>query len=338
MSDLRIEVSRGELVESVHRISAAIVNAAGQLLASAGDPDLVTFWRSAAKPFQAIPLLEDGVLDRFGLGSEELALACSSHSSEPVHLAIADRFLAAIGCTEDDLACGPHLPLGAAVAREVTERRIPLTPRWSNCSGKHAGMLALARRHGWSTAGYQAAGHPVQQRILPVVTRWTGLAQDCLHIGIDGCTAANFGLPLRNMALAYARLAASAEPAAIAVVRTMIRHPDLVAGKGRFCTDLMLAMGGTVVAKIGAGGIYCAALVNEGIGLAVKIEDGDMQTAPMALLALLHQLLTRGDPTERPVPDSIIEAWGEIPVCNTRGAIVGAIRPAGSLRFFGHPA
>lgn len=337
MSDLRIEVSRGDLVESVHRVSAAVVDSVGRLLAWAGDPDLVTFWRSAAKPFQAIPLVEDGVLERYELGSEELALACSSHSSEPVHLALADRFLARIGCTEDDLACGPHPPLGPAVAKDVTERGIPLTPRWSNCSGKHAGMLALARLHGWPTSGYQTAGHPVQERILEVVSQWTGMSRDRLHLGIDGCTAANFGLPLRSMALAYARLADSREAAAVAVREAMVRHPDLVAGEKRFCTDLMRAMGGTVLAKIGAGGIYCAALVNAGIGIALKIEDGDMQSAPIALLAALRQLFARGTVGGHRVPDSIIDAWAELPVHSTRGAVVGAMRSTGSLRFFGAP-
>ncbi|HEX9164792.1 MAG TPA: asparaginase, partial [Gemmatimonadales bacterium] len=158
MSEFRVEVTRGGLVESIHRVSVAVADADGHLLASAGDPGLITYWRSAAKPFQAIPLVEDGVLERFGLGSEELALACASHSSEVVHLAVAERFLARIGCAEDDLACGPHPPLGSAVAREVADRRTPLTPRWSNCSGKHAGMLALARAHGWPTGGYEQAG------------------------------------------------------------------------------------------------------------------------------------------------------------------------------------
>jgi L-asparaginase II len=139
------------------------------------------------------------------------------------------------------------------------------------------------------------------------------------------------------MALAYARLAESLEPAPVAIRDAMIRHPDLVAGEKRFCTDLMRAMGGTVLAKIGAAGIYCAALLNAGIGIALKIEDGDMQSAPIALLAALRQLLARGTLAGHRVPDSIIDAWAELPVHSTRGAVVGAMRSTGSLRFFGAP-
>lgn len=177
---LRIVATRGDLVESAHRVSVAVAGAGALgrsgagLVAAAGDSELVTFWRSAAKPFQALPLVEDGVLSRFGLGSEELALACASHSSEQVHLDLTDRFLSKIGCTEADLACGPHTPLGGSVAERVSREGLQPTPRWSNCSGKHSGMLALAKHHGWETRGYEAVGHPVQERILRGVQEWTG--------------------------------------------------------------------------------------------------------------------------------------------------------------------
>lgn len=331
MDSFRVERTRGGIPESTHRVSAAIVTPDNRLVAWAGDPDMVTFWRSAAKPFQAIPLLEDGVLDHYGLGPEELALACASHSSEPVHLAVVERFLARIGCAEADLACGPHPPLGPAVAREVTNHGTVLTARWSNCSGKHAGMLALARHHGWPTGGYHAEGHPVQERLLEAVVKWTGTPRDRILLAVDGCTTLCYGLPVRAMALAYARLGTSAEPAAAAVRNAMLAHPELVAGEHRFCTDLMRAMPGQVIAKIGAEGIYSAVLPAAGLGITLKVEDGDMRASAVALLGLLRRLQSRLDIGG--VPAQGLEDYERIPVRNTRNEVTGEMRAAGELHF-----
>jgi len=332
MSDLRVEAVRGPAVESVHRVSAAVCDAGGRLIAEAGNPALVTFWRSAAKPFQALPLVEDGVLDRFGLGSDALALACASHSSEPPHLELADRMLAAAGCVEADLACGPHPPLSPRVAREVVEQGIHLTPRWSNCSGKHAGMLALARHHGWPVKGYEVAGHPVQDRILTAVTRWTGLSRNELVLGVDGCTVVCHGLPVVAMARAYANLAAAPTEGLRRVRDAMLAHPDLVAGEGRICTELMRAMPGQIVAKVGAEGIHCAAIPAAGLGIALKVEDGDMRASGPALLAILRALAPRLPAAAR-LPADALAAAAVLPVRSTRGVRVGEIRAAGSLRF-----
>jgi L-asparaginase II len=336
MIPLRVARSRGSVVESVHRVSVAVVADDGRLVGRSGDPDLVTWWRSAAKPFQALPLVEDGALDAFGLGSEELALACGSHSSEAVHLAIADRILARIGCTESDLACGPHTPLGPGVAREVAATGAVLTPRWSNCSGKHAGMLALARHHGWPIEGYTRAAHPVQQRILRAIAEWTGVAADGIPLGTDGCTTVCYALPLRRMALAYARLGLAREPGAAAVRDAMLAHPDLVAGERRFCTEAMRALPGQVIVKVGADGIYSASLPAAGVGIALKIEDGDSRSAPLALLAVLRQVARRGlgGGVQVPVEGGGLEPWERLPVRNTRGAVVGEVRAEGAVEFF----
>lgn len=331
MSDFRVESTRGDLVESVHRVSAAVVDDTGRLVAAAGDPSLVTFWRSAAKPFQALPLLIDGAAEAFGLGAEELALACASHSSERVHLDVAARFLAKIGARESDLACGPHPPLGAAVADMVTRTGHALTPRWSNCSGKHAGMLALARHRGWDTRGYERAGHPVQERIVEEVERWTGVSRGEMRFGVDGCTALCLGLPLTGMALSYARFVASPEPAAAALRDAMMSHPMLVAGTGRFCTEIMAAWPGGIVAKVGAEGVYSAALVGERIGIALKVEDGDMRSAPVALMGILRALVTSGRGLEAL---DTLAAREELPTRNTRGEVTGVLRHRGALRFF----
>ncbi len=327
MTDFRIEVRRGDLVESLHRVSVAVTDPAGRLVAEAGDPGLATFWRSAAKPFQAMPLVEDGVAAAFLLGDEELALACASHSSEAKHLHVTDHFLAKIGCLEEDLACGPHPPLGASVARQVREEGITLTPRWSNCSGKHTGMLALARHHGWSSVGYTDPGHPVQQRLLRSVSEWTGLAPDAIGLGIDGCTTVSYHLPLRAMARAWARFGTAQADAPTTLRRAMLTHPDLVAGWDRYDTDMMRALPGRILVKVGAEGVYCASLLDEGLGVALKVEDGDMRTCPLALAGVLQALL--GDE----YPSDTLTSYAEIPVANTRGAVVGMIRPAGSLRF-----
>ncbi len=334
-SPLRIERTRGSLVEATHHISVAVSDAAGRLVASAGDVEAVTWWRSAAKPFQALPLLQDGAADRFGLSDEELALACASHSSEPRHLEVVSRWMDRLGVSDSDLSCGVHAPLSPVVAQAVLRGSASPTPRWSNCSGKHTGMLALAKHQGWPLAGYHAAGHPVQDRVLAEVARWTGLPESALAQSVDGCTAVCFGLPLRAMALAYAKLAGSQEAAPRRILAAMTAHPFLVAGTGRLCTDLMTALPGTVVAKVGAEGIYSAALPRAGLGIALKVEDGDTRASGLALLEVLRQLsaeLLTATPLD--LSAASLHHHGKQPIRNTRGAVTGEVRPAGSLHFF----
>jgi L-asparaginase II len=333
-SDFRVESTRGGLVESVHRVSLAVVDRDGRLVAAAGDPDLVTFWRSAAKPFQAIPVVADGAADRFRFDPRELALICASHSSEPAHLDTAESLLRKLGLSEQALACGPHPPLSPAVAEQVLRHGTPMSPRWSNCSGKHAGMLALALVHGWPTGGYERKGHLVQQRVLAEVERWTGLAGRQILVGVDGCTTVCFGLPLRAMAFAYARFGASEDAAAIRLRAAVTAHPAMVAGQGRLCTDLLAASGGLAFAKVGADGVYCAALPGAGMGVALKVEDGDMRSSAPALVMVLRMLAARVDLGFDPAdwPESVIR-HAEIPIANTRGVRTGELRTVGSLRF-----
>lgn len=331
MNELLVEATRGGAVESVHPVSVAVVDADGRLLADSRHSALVSFWRSAAKPFQAMPLVEDGAADGYGFGDEELALSCASHSSEPAHLAVVDRMLERIGLPEAALACGPHEPLDAGVAREVIRKGTTLTPRWSNCSGKHAGMLALAQHHGWPISGYQKRGHPLQERIERTVAHWTGVAPSDMLFAVDGCTVVCFGLPLTGMALAYARFGSRSEPAALRLRQAMMAHPHLVAGTGRFCTELMSAMPGEIIAKVGAEGVYSAALPAHRIGIALKVEDGDNRAAPVALYAVLCQLLPRLGMDTAPL--AALAHRGTVPTLNTRGEETGAMRSAGSLRF-----
>lgn len=332
---LRVIATRGALPDSEHCVAVAVVDAEGRLRASAGDPDYATWWRSAAKPFQALPLVQDGVAEQLPLSEEELALACGSHNSEPRHLEVVTGLLTRLGLPEEVLACGPHPPLSPDVAKEVVRRQIALTPRWSNCSGKHAGMIALARHQGWPIAGYQEEGHPVQRRILEEVARWTGLDPAAIARAPDGCTAVCFGLPLRAMALAYARLGVSREPAARRVVTAMTSHPFLVAGTGRLCTEAMRAWRGHLVAKVGAMGVYCAALPGLGLGLALKVVDGDTRAAGCALLAILRQVQGRVGTPGLDEPDwPALESHAAPVILNSRGRKTGEIRVTGELRFY----
>lgn len=332
MADFVIAATRGPLVESVHRVSAAVVTADGTVVGAAGDTELVTYWRSAAKPFQLLPLLDDGGLQHFGLDRGMLALACGSHNAESVHREVGARWLAALGLSESDLACGGHPSLWGALADEMIREDVVPTPLWSNCSGKHAALLALARLHGWPTAGYEELGHPVQQRVAETVAGWTGVPEEGLAWGVDGCTAAAVALPLRAMALAYARLAVAEAESPRLVREAMMGEPHLVAGTDRLDTVLMQAWPGRVLAKIGAEGVYSAALPELGLGLALKVEDGDMKCAQLALVALLDAVTARFG-AGRDWPGEALAKWREPAIRNTRQAPTGYYGVIGGPRF-----
>jgi L-asparaginase II len=314
---MRVEQVRGAVVEAWHDVHVAVVDSGGRLVARTGDPDLVTFWRSAAKPFQALPLVEDGVVERFGLTGEDLALACASHSSEPGQVVRVRELLGKIGCSERDLLCGPHPPLSEQVAQEYQTRGLRLTAVYSNCSGKHAGMLALARHHGWPTEFYTRPEHPVQQRCLSEVSRWTDVPVTDIKTAVDGCGVVCYGLPLNKMAMAYARLAIAES----AIMQSMLRHPELIAGEGRPCTVLMRAHPGRVITKVGAEGVYCALLVREGLGVALKVSDGHAMASALAMAAVLEAMGLR------PGPATLVAR----PNVNTRGETVGELRVNGGL-------
>src|SRR5712691_12216672 len=331
-----VENRRGSVVESRHVVHVAVVDAAGKLVAAAGDPDLVTFWRSAAKPFQALPLVEDGAVDHFTLTRQDLALACASHSSEQGQVALVREFLQRVGCSERDLMCGPHRPLSDAVAKDYETRGVRLTAVYSNCSGKHTGMLALAKHHGWPTEFYARVEHPVQQRCLKAVSEYTDVPVKEIGVAVDGCGVACFALPLRNMALAYARLRISDFGLRIgqgevksairnpqsAIVEAMLHHPELVAGEGRPCTEMMRAHPGRVVTKVGAEGVYSALLVRESLGVTLKVEDGHSVASALAIASVLAELGLK------PQPASLLKR----PITNSRGETVGEMRVNGGLK------
>jgi L-asparaginase II len=320
-----VELVRGSAVESSHRIHAAVVDAEGRLRASAGDPDLITFFRSAAKPLQALPLVDDGGYERFGLTLEELALCCGSHSGEPRHLRVAESILRKVGVDDESLACGPHPPFHPASRRELAAAGLEPVRLHNNCSGKHAGMIGVARSHGWEPAGYQLFEHPVQGRMLAEIARWAELPQDAIALAVDGCGVVCFGLPIRNMALSFARLAAASrrgEHGPMLVVEAMARHPELVGGEGRLCTDIMRCTEGRILAKVGAEGVYCVGVPGAELGIALKVEDGTQRAIGPAILEILRQLdLISEDDL------GAMHSHAYPDVRNSCGDVVGRMRP-----------
>jgi L-asparaginase II len=311
---IEVLVRRGSIDESRHLLEAAVVRPDGSIVAATDHLHRITTFRSAAKPFQLLSLVERGHADAYGFIDEELAVMASSHTGSARHVELVSGILARAGVSVADLACGWHEPLDPGsrelLAREPSKR----SALYNNCSGKHAGMLALARAEGWPTAGYERLDHPLQQLLKRTTAEMCGLASETVPIGIDGCSVPVIGAPLDAMARAYARLACAsasggARDAALVRIREAMRaFPIAAGGEQRFSTALIQASGGRVVSKGGAEGLECFALVEAGIGGAVKCEDGNDRAVAPAVIALLERLgelsndaLARLAPWRRPV-------------------------------------
>ncbi len=322
-----VEVTRGALVESVHRGSIAVADAAGNIVFALGDLEAPVYPRSALKPIQALPLVESGAAEAFGLSGEEIALACASHSGEPMHTVPIAAWLARIGCGEADLACGAHMPRYEPVAEDMIRRGEAPTRLHNNCSGKHTGFLTVTRHWDIATKGYERHDHPVQRAVAKNLGELAGVEGE-LPWGIDGCAAPNFALPLAALARAFAKLAAPnalglpRSGACKRIVSAMIAHPELVSGTGRACAILMRSCGGRAAVKIGAEGFYAAIIPEAGLGGVLKIDDGASRAAETAMAWMLERLGVLGTGAEE-----LLRA----PVLNTRGAIVGERRPAAAL-------
>jgi L-asparaginase II len=284
-----LEVTRGDVVESVHYGAVAVADVHGRLIAVWGDPESVTFLRSSAKPFQALPLLESGAAERMAIPDRELAIVCASHSGTDAHVETVRALQARIGVEESDLRCGVHPPYDHDTAQRLRRDGLEPTPNRHNCSGKHTGMLAQARFHAESIDGYIERAHPVQGRILEAIAGMCALDPAQVEVGIDGCSVPTFAVPLRAAATAFARLA---DPTGLGEVRAaacrriyaaMTGHPDMVAGWDRFDTHVMALRPGAVLAKGGAEGYQGLALApgaagakSPALGIALKISDGDL--------------------------------------------------------------
>jgi L-asparaginase II len=337
-----VEVKRGSITESRHRGYIVAVEPDGNIVASLGAPHYVTFLRSSAKPFQALPLLLTGAADRFGFTDREVALACASHNGEPIHTEIAASMLQKIGLGPEALKCGVHEPYSAEAAAELRARGEEPNVLHNNCSGKHAGMLAVALQLGAPIEDYDSPESPVQKAIADVLSKFSDIAVTDMAVGTDGCGAPIFGITMKAMALAYARLVApptsfdkKTHDACERIVRVMTTYPELIGGTSqRLDTEVMRAARGRVVSKVGAEGVYTAGIKPceewpRGLGFALKIEDGDDKRArPVVVIEALRQLgVLRDESLEA------VARYAFFPVTNRRGDVVGEI--SASFNFYG---
>ena len=335
-----VEVKRGGLTESRHRGHIMAVEADGSFVAYIGSQETVTFLRSSAKPHQAIPLLTSGAADRFGFSEQEIALACASHNGEPIHTRLAASMLEKIGLGPDALKCGIHEPYSREVAQELRDKGESPNVLQNNCSGKHAGMLALALHLGAPVETYDEPGNPVQLAIARTIAEFSGNKIEDIAVGTDGCGVPVFGVTINAMALMYARLVSPPEDfgndvrdACARIVSAMTAYPELIGGtKERLDTEIMRAAKGRLISKVGAEGVYtCGVLPCDefprGFGLALKIEDGDDHRArPTVVIESLRQLGILGDESLEAV-----SRYAFFPVLNRRGDVVGEVVPGFKL-------
>jgi L-asparaginase II len=340
-----VEVRRGGITESRHRGHVIAVEPDGNVVAYLGAPQItVTFLRSSAKPFQALPLVVSGAADRFGFTDREVALACASHNGEPIHTELAASMLEKIGLGPEALKCGVHEPYGAEAARELRERGEAPNVLHNNCSGKHAGMLAVAVHLGAPIESYNRPEHPVQIAIGKAISQFTGVPVEDLAVAVDGCAVPVFGMTVKAMALAYAQLVSplvefdeATRRACERIVRVMSAYPEVIGGTSdRLDTEVMRAAPGRLVSKVGADGVYTAG-VNpceewpRGLGLALKIEDGDdRQARPPVVVESVRQLGVLKDESLEAVAK-----YAFFPVLNRPGDVVGEIRAEFELNTVG---
>jgi len=337
-----VEVKRGSITESRHRGHIVAVEPDGNIVASLGAPHNVTFLRSSAKPFQALPLLLTSAADRFGFTDREVALACASHNGEPIHTELAASMLRKIGLGPEALKCGVHEPYSAEAALELRARGEEPNVLHNNCSGKHAGMLAVALHLGAPIENYDSPENPVQKAIAKVLAQFSDVPITDMAVGVDGCAAPIFGITMKAMALAYARLVSppasfdkTTRDACSRVVRVMTAYPELIGGTSeRLDTEIMRAARGRVVSKVGAEGVYTAGIKPceewpKGLGLALKIEDGDDKRArPTVVIEALRQLGVLRDESLK-----ALSRYAFFPIKNRRGDLVGEI--SASFSFYG---
>ena len=329
-AEILAKVIRGETVESIHRGHLIILDGDGKTFTSVGDPETVTFFRSACKPFQAIPLLTSGAADAFGFSEDEIAMACASHSGEKIHVEIAARMLAKVGLAESDLRCGVHPPFNEREAERMLRNGESPTQLHNNCSGKHIGMLALAKHIGADIRSYEQLDNPVQQAILKTISVFTRIPAAEIKNGIDGCAVPNFAMPISAMAKSFVDLVSppksfdeTLRAASSRIVSAMMNFPELIGGTERLDTLIMQAAPGKIISKVGADGVWlCGVLPDDkrpqGLGIAQKIEDGDDKRArPVVAVEVLKQIgiLSREDLPE----------LSPMLIKNLRGDVVGRV-------------
>ena len=326
-----IEATRGGRVESRHAVRYVICDADGGVVRQAGSLDEPVFPRSAIKGLQALPLIESGAADAFGLQPHHIALACSSHAGQPMHVEAARQMLSAAGFDETALECGPQLPMLDADRDAVAAAGGNPSAIYNVCSGKHAGFLCVAAQMGWEPKGYVGLGHPLQKRIAETLEAVTGTSHRDANHGIDGCSIPTYAIPLEKLAAGFARFGVAADrdagrAAAMARIRdACMAHPEMVGGTGVFDTLLMSAAKGRVFAKFGAEGVEIAAIPELGLGIALKAADGAARAAETAMATLVESLLEL-DETEL----SALKRLTNPPLLNRNDIVVGEVRAAGA--------
>ncbi len=341
------EVTRGNIVESVQYGSIAVVDSNGKLISSYGDPQTVTFLRSSAKPFQALPFVERGGVEHFGFTPRELALACASHEGSDMHVQTVEGLQKKIGVVESQLQCGVHLPSDVEAFKSLIIHDQRPTPNRNNCSGKHTAMLAHAKMRGLPLENYLDIHHPIQQDILASFAEMCRIPVNEVQLGTDGCSAPNFAVPLYNAALAMARLCDPRElsetraAACRKITSAMTAHPEMVSGYGEFDEQLMRVGQGKIVCKRGAEGYQLIGLLpgvlgsdSPGVGITLKVSDGDAarmaldlsqspRVRPAVTLEVLRQLGALSSQQGQ-----ALAAFGPVkPIKNHRGIITGQSRP-----------
>lgn len=328
-----VEVTRGPAVESIHRGSAIVVDRQGRVVRFWGDMNISIYPRSAVKPLQAIPLIRTGAARALDVTAEEIALACASHGGEPVHTSTVNDWLNRLGCGAQDLECGAHPPTDRQTRYELSRRGEAPSALHNNCSGKHTGFLTVCRHLDFPARGYIRAGHAVQELVRDTLAEMTGTPLGDAARGVDGCGIPVFRIPLRGLAAAMAKFADpgslddTTADAIATIHQAMTAHPELVAGRGQFCTLVMEALAPNVLVKTGAEGTCCAAVVDQGLGLALKVDDGGSRASEVAVGAILHHLGAMDDSHF-----AGLQATLEPDVLNAAGLKVGVVKVSSTLK------
>ena len=324
-----IRVYRGDYIESTHDIHIAVVNTKGNLLAYYGDANRLTFARSSMKPIQAVPIVETGAIEKFNVSEKELSLFCASHAGESFHRKSVQNVLEKLGLEEENLHCGTHIPSDIDSYNELIRSGGKLTPIFSNCSGKHSGMLAACLAQNIDINSYEDLDNPYQQQIIDVIADVSQYKREKINTAVDGCGVPVHRLPLYNLALAFARLAKpedwiegnEARKTALARIRdAMMKFPEMVAGTKKFDTDLMTVYDCRIVAKGGAEGVHCFGDKEMGIGVAIKVEDGNGRAASVSSMEVLKQLGIGSEDEWNQ-----LERYSTAPVLNMWENVIGSI-------------
>jgi L-asparaginase II len=327
-----IQVHRGKMLESVHKGHIAIVDSDGNLLYQLGNPNQKVYARSSMKPIQAIPLIETGAADFYQFEDADIALCCASHNAEKQHTNRVQSILRRIGLDVKDLQCGTHNPRWQDTYEELIKEGKPITALYNNCSGKHSGMLTTAQYMNETIEDYYKIDHPLQQRIIEAISSLAEVPKDEIDIGIDGCGVPVHGIPLYKLAYCYARMAnptrlsSNRKDAVERIVKAMIHAPEMVGGTDRFCTDFMRVADGRAFGKAGAEAVYCIGDVETGIGIAIKVEDGNGRATNPVAVEVLKQLNLLNDHQLQQ-----LESYHYPKVKNCRQETIGQLTPVFQL-------